>query len=69
MLTFSLGVLLLNGLSAHALSPALAFTRAALLFLVTEELPAEAHETPDVPLVTALFFVGFLIFLIPGMLE
>ena len=47
----------------------LAFALAALLYLVTEELLAEAHETPDVPLVTALFFVGFLLFLMLGMLE
>ena len=63
------GAALLSGLSAHALSLVLAFALAALLFLVTEELLAEAHETPDVPLVTALFFVGFLIFLVLGMLK
>ena len=47
----------------------LAFALAALLYLVTEELLAEAHETPDVPLVTALFFAGFLRFLLLGMPE
>lgn len=37
-----------------------AFGLVALLYLVTEELLVEAHETPDRPWVTALFFVGFL---------
>lgn len=32
----------------------------ALLYLVTEELLVEAHETPDSPLISAMFFVGFL---------
>lgn len=32
----------------------------ALLYLVTEELLTDAHEQPDTPLVTAMFFVGFL---------
>lgn len=38
----------------------LAFALVALLYLVMEELLAEAHEEPDTPLATALFFVGFL---------
>ena len=34
---------------------------AALLFLVTEELVSEAHEAvTDTPLLTAMFFAGFL---------
>lgn len=37
-----------------------AFAVAALLYLVTEELLVEAHEEPDTPWVTALFFAGFL---------
>ena len=41
-----------------------AFCLIALLFLVTEELLVEAHEVPDRPWVTALFFVGFLLLLI-----
>lgn len=32
----------------------------ALLFLVTEELLVEAHETPDTSFASAMFFVGFL---------
>ncbi len=59
----------LSGLSAHALSLVLAFALAALLFLVTEELLVEAHETPDVPYVTALFFAGFVLFLVLGMVS
>lgn len=38
----------------------LAFALVALLYLVVEELLAEAHQQPDTPLATALFFVGFL---------
>ncbi len=41
-----------------------AFGLIALLYLVTEELLVEAHETPDTPLITAMFFVGFLLLLI-----
>jgi zinc transporter, ZIP family len=37
------------------------FGIAALLFLVVEELIAEAHEIPDTPFTTTLFFIGFLI--------
>lgn len=36
----------------------------ALLYLVTEELLIEAHETPDRPWVTAMFFAGFLVLLL-----
>lgn len=38
----------------------LSFGLMALLYLVTEELLAEAHEQPDSPLISAMFFVGFL---------
>ncbi len=41
-----------------------AFGLIALLYLVTEELLVEAHEIPDRPWVTALFFVGFLLLLL-----
>lgn len=58
------GVLLLSGLSGAALSAALAFGAAALLYLVTEELLVEAHEVLETPLTTALFFAGFLALLI-----
>lgn len=38
----------------------LTFGVMALLFLVTEELLVEAHETPDTSFASAMFFVGFL---------
>ncbi|MCZ4341427.1 transporter [Sphingomonadaceae bacterium G21617-S1] len=38
----------------------LSFGLMALLYLVTEELLAEAHERPDSPLISAMFFIGFL---------
>lgn len=37
----------------------LSFGLIALLYLVTEELLVEAHEKPDSPLISAMFFVGF----------
>ena len=46
----------------------LAFGCAALLFLVTEELLVEAHEVPETAGTTAMFFAGFLLFLVLGML-
>ncbi|MDB5407684.1 MAG: putative rane protein of unknown function [Rhodospirillales bacterium] len=42
----------------------LAFGLIALLYLVTEELLVEAHERPDNPLITAMFFVGFLLLIL-----
>jgi len=37
-----------------------AFGLIALLYLVTEELLVEAHERPETPFSTAMFFVGFM---------
>ena len=51
-------------LSPAVLTGFFAFGLIALLYLVTGELLVEAHETPDRPWVTALFFVGFLLLLI-----
>jgi ZIP family zinc transporter len=59
-----LGASALSGLGGSALSFVLAFATAALLYLVTEELLTEAHETEDTPLLTATFFAGFLLVLI-----
>ncbi len=59
-----LGSSLLSNLGADALSVVLAFATAALLYLVTEELLTEAHETEDTPVLTAMFFVGFLVILV-----
>lgn len=42
----------------------ISFGAAALLYLVTEELLVEAHEAPDSALVTAQFFLGFLLVLV-----
>jgi ZIP family zinc transporter len=40
----------------------LAFSAAALLYLVTEELLMEAHEVPERPRSTLVLFGGFLAF-------
>lgn len=50
-------------LPARYVTGFLSFGLIALLYLVTEELLAEAHETPDTPWVAAMFFVGFLLLL------
>lgn len=64
-----LGITLLSGLSQEWLELVLSFGLAALLFLVTEELLTEAHEEKETLLQTAMFFVGFLIFLLIGMIA
>lgn len=64
-----LGTTVLQGLSRHAIALVLSFGLAALLFLVTEELLVEAHEVPETPVITALFFAGFLLFLVLGMVS
>jgi len=53
----------------HTLARLLFFGCAALLFLVTEELLIDAHEAAGTAVTTTMFFVGFLIFLLLGMLE
>lgn len=55
------GVGLLAGLPGVVLTGLYAFGLVALLYLVTEELLVEAHEKPDTPLATAVFFVGFFV--------
>jgi len=47
-------------MSAPIIAAFLSFGLMALLYLVTEELLVEAHEKPDSPLISAMFFVGFL---------
>lgn len=47
--------------STATLAAVLAFGAAALLYLVTEELLVEAHETRDTPILTASFFLGFIL--------
>ena len=62
------GDTILRDASPHLLAGVLSFGCAALLFLVTEELLVEAHEVPETPATTAMFFAGFLLFLLLGML-
>ena len=64
-----LGRTVLADASVHTLAGILSFGCAALLFLVTEELLIEAHESADTAVTTTMFFVGFLIFLLLGMSE
>ncbi len=62
------GILLLSHASGAMMEAVLAFGSAAFLYLVTEELLVEAHETTDTAFATGLFFVGFLLVLMIGML-
>ncbi len=64
-----LGITFLKGLSSEMLEFILSFGLAALLYLVTDELLAEAHEMEETPGMTVAFFGGFLIFLILGMVA
>jgi ZIP family zinc transporter len=61
------GATVLHGLRGGAMEIVLSFGLAALLYLVTEELLREAHEERETPVGTAMFFVGFLAFLMIGM--
>lgn len=63
------GTVILSHAPDSVMETVLSFGLVALLFLVTEELLTEAHEQPETPLATASFFVGFLLFLIMGMLT
>jgi ZIP family zinc transporter len=64
-----IGTTVLRGASGNLLEIVLSFGLAALLFLVTEELLTEAHEETETPLLTLAFFVGFLLFLLLGMVA
>lgn len=50
---------MLGSAPAAVLAGIFALGVAALLFLATEELLVEAHETVDTPLLAAMLFVGF----------
>jgi ZIP family zinc transporter len=63
----AIGATVISGLSTHWVAAVLAFGCAALLYLVTEELLVEAHEAGETAFATAMFFVGFLLFLVIGM--
>ena len=69
LLGTALGASIVPHLSDHLLAAVLAFGCAALMFLVTEELLVEAHESGETALGTALFFVGFAAFLVVGMIA
>ncbi len=56
------GNYLLAGASHAVIGGALAFSAAALLYLVTEELLMEAHEVEEKPVSTLVLFGGFLVF-------
>lgn len=63
VLTFALlGSILLAGASHALIGATLAFSAAALLYLVTEELLMEAHEVEEKPISTLVLFGGFLAF-------
>ncbi|WP_223904305.1 ZIP family metal transporter [Rhodoferax lithotrophicus] len=63
VLVFSvLGSILLAGASHAVIGGTLAFSAAALLYLVTEELLMEAHEVEEKPVSTLVLFGGFLTF-------
>jgi ZIP family zinc transporter len=57
-----LGNVLLTGASHALIGGTLAFSAAALLYLVTEELLMEAHEVEEKPISTLVLFGGFLAF-------
>jgi zinc transporter, ZIP family len=58
------GNMLLAGASHTLIGGVLAFSAAALLYLVTEELLIEAHQgpEPETPVSTLVLFAGFLVF-------
>jgi zinc transporter, ZIP family len=62
LVTALVGSALLTGASHAVLGGALAFSAAALLYLVTEELLMEAHEVEEKPVSTLVLFAGFLVF-------
>lgn len=57
-----LGSFLLADASGTVIGGALAFSAAALLYLVTDELLVEAHEVEEAPISTLVLFGGFLAF-------
>jgi ZIP family zinc transporter len=66
---FHFARILLADSSVNAIAGLLAFGCAALRFPVAEELLTEAHEFADMTATTAMFFVGFLIFLLLGLAQ
>ncbi len=64
-----IGSLFLQLLTGWILVVVIAFGAAALLFLVTEELLTEAHEVTESPILTSMFFGGFLVILLLELLN
>jgi ZIP family zinc transporter len=62
------GAYFLSGVSGVVLDAVMSFGVAALLYLVTEELLTEAHEVDETPLLTSMFFLGFIVLLMIEML-
>lgn len=60
------GATVLSRMPDRLFEAVLSFGLASLLFLVTEELLAEAYEEPRTARATAMFFAGFLLFLVIG---
>lgn len=63
-----IGAYFLTGVNDLVLDAVMSFGVAALLYLVTEELLTEAHEVDETPLLTSMFFVGFISLLMIEML-
>ncbi len=63
-----IGAYFLDDVSRVVLDAVMSFGVAALLYLVTEELLVEAHEVDETPLLTSMFFVGFIALLMIEML-
>ena len=63
------GATVFGSMKGAAKEIVLSFGAAALLYLVTEELLVEAHEEPETPTLTAMFFVGFVVLLVIEMLA
>jgi len=62
------GASLLASVSGDVLDGVMSFGAAALMYLVTEELLVEAHEVTETPILTSMFFVGFVALLMIEML-
>jgi ZIP family zinc transporter len=56
-------------MSNELMEGALAFSAAALIYLVTEELLVEAHEVKETPVSAAMFSAGFLAIMIVDMVA
>lgn len=63
-----IGAYFLTGVDDLVLDAVMSFGVAALLYLVTEELLTEAHEVDETPLLTSMFFLGFIALLTIEML-